>query len=347
MARWLSFLEEATRQGASDVFFSTGNPPVMRVQGALKVSVDEPVLSCEDVSASLHAMMSEQQRRQFSDSADLDFAFETANLGRFRVNAFQHHNGPGAVLRILAQSPPALEQLILGDPTAKSVLISWAEKISGLVLFSGRTGSGKSSTQAALVERINTQGVRHVITIEDPIEFVHRSRGGLVHQREVGRHVQSFDRALRAALRENPDVIVVGELRDALSVELALEAAETGLLVLATCHAADAANSVVRILQLIPVAQRTFAREVLAQTLIGAVFQCLFPTPTAGRAAAFELLQATPAVRNLIREDKPVHIRSAMQMGRASGMRTMQQALEDLVDAGILAKHCVPEAGLG
>ena len=153
--------------------------------------------------------------------------------------------------------------------------------------------------------------------------------------------------ALRAALRETPDVIVVGELRDALSVQLALEAAETGLLVLATCHAADAANSVVRILQLIPVAQRTFAREVLAQTLIGAVFQCLFPTPTAGRAAAFELLQATPAVRNLIREDKPVHIRSAMQMGRASGMRTMQQALEDLVDAGILAKNCVPEAGLG
>ena len=130
MARWLSFLEEATRQGASDVFFSTGNPPVMRVQGALKVSVDEPVLSCEDVSASLHAMMSEQQRRQFSDSADLDFAFEAANLGRFRVNAFQHHNGPGAVLRILAQSPPALEQLILGDPTAKSVLISWAEPVA-------------------------------------------------------------------------------------------------------------------------------------------------------------------------------------------------------------------------
>ena len=146
------------------------------------------------------------------------------------------------------------------------------------MLFSGRTGSGKSSTQAALAERINTQGVRHVIAIEDPIEFVHRSRGGLVHQREVGRHVQSFDRALRAALRENPDVIVVGELRDALSVELALEAAETGLLVLATCHAADAANSVVRILQLIPVAQRTFPREVLAQTLIGAVFQCLFST---------------------------------------------------------------------
>ena len=320
---------------------------MMRMQGALRALAEEPVLSFEDVSVALDGMMSEQQRRYFSESADLDFAFQSTKLGRFRVNAFQHHRGPGVVLRVLAHAPPSIEQLAVADPMAKSVLINWADQLSGLVLFSGRAGSGKSSTQAAVVERINTEGRRHVIMVEDPIEFVHQSSGGLVHQREVGRHVRSFDCALRAALRETPDVIVVGELRDALSVQLALEAAETGHLVLATCHASDAANSIARVLQMIAGPQRALARGALAQSLIGVTFQCLLPTPNDHRVAAFELLQATPAVRNLILEDKPAHIRSAMRTGRDVGMRTLKQAVEHLVDAGIVPAQQVTNAAVG
>lgn len=316
---------------------------MMRVQGALTALDDEAVLSLEEMSAGLGDIMSEQQRLHFSQSADIDFAFESSELGRFRVNAFQHHNGPGAVLRVLAQSPPVLTQLISEDPMATSVLIDWADRASGLVLLSGRSGSGKSATQAALVERINAAGRRHVITVEDPIEYVHKNRGGLVHQREVGRHVQSFERALRSALRENPDVIVVGELRDTPSVQLALEAAETGHLVLATSHAANAVHCVSRLLERIPAAQRSSARGLLAQSLIGIVFQCLLPRAHGPRVAAFEFLQATPSVRNLIREDKPMQIRSAMQTGRDSGMRTMQQALDALADAGVVTKQCASD----
>lgn len=304
---------------------------MMRMQGALRALAEEPVLSFEDVSVALDGMMSEQQRRYFSESADLDFAFQSTKLGRFRVNAFQHHRGPGVVLRVLAHAPPSIEQLAVADPMAKSVLINWADQLSGLVLFSGRAGSGKSSTQAAVVERINTEGRRHVIMVEDPIEFVHQSSGGLVHQREVGRHVRSFDCALRAAL----------------SVQLALEAAETGHLVLATCHASDAANSIARVLQMIAGPQRALARGALAQSLIGVTFQCLLPTPNDHRVAAFELLQATPAVRNLILEDKPAHIRSAMRTGRDGGMRTLKQAVEHLVDAGIVPAQQVTNAAVG
>ena len=347
MSRWLTLLEAAKQQGASDVFFSTGNPPMMRVHGLLCTFADATVFSSDEVAAGLNDMLSAQQRLHFSASADIDFAIEVSELGRFRVNAFQHHNGLGVVLRVLAQSPPALADLTAADAMAMSVLIDWADRVSGLVLFSGRSGCGKSSTQAALVERINSNGKRHVITVEDPIEYVHKSRGGLVHQREVGWHVQSFERALGAALRENPDVIVVGELRDTRSVQLALEAAETGHLVLATCHAGNAINSVSRLLEAVPAAQRSSARGLLAQSLIGIVFQCLLPTESGGRVAAFELLQATPAVRNLIREDKPMQILSAMQTGKTAGMRTIHQALEALADAGIVAKRCVADFARG
>ena len=281
-------------------------------------------------------MMSEQQRRQFSDSADLDFAFEAANLGRFRVNAFQHHNGPGAVLRILAQSPPALEQLILGDPTAKSVLISWAEKISGLVLFSGRTGSGKSSTQAALVERINTQGMRHVITIEDPIEFVYKSDRSLVHQRQLNEDTRSFGNALRAALREDPDVILVGEMRDLETIQLAISAAETGHLVFGTLHTSSAAQTVDRMVDVFPPAQQTQIRVQLSGSLVAVFSQTLCrrsnPEPGQfGRVMAQEIMINTPAIANLIREGKTAQLYSQIQTGGELGMQTLEKALADLV----------------
>ncbi|NCF32067.1 MAG: PilT/PilU family type 4a pilus ATPase [Proteobacteria bacterium] len=343
MLDWRILLNAAVTQGASDLFLSSGNPPTMRLHGKLQRLIGPDVLSADQVNDTLDCLLSTDQRNDFNDSLDLDVALEHEQIGRFRVNVYQHHLGPGIVFRVIPLEPPKLDQLIGHDPLALSILGSLVGQSAGLALFVGSTGSGKSSTQAAVVDMLNRNGERHIICVEDPIEFVHTSAEGLIHQRQVGLHVDSFDQALRAALRENPDVIVLGELRDATTIQLALEAAETGHLVLATCHAPSAVHSVTRVLEGIPQGQRAQARSVLAASLLVVVYQQLLPGLVDRRVAACELLIATPAVRNLIREDKPTQLHSTMQTGREHGMRTIKQSIQELVNAGAVAEQAHAE----
>ena len=241
------------------------------------------------------------------------------------------------MFRVIPLEPPRLSELLGESQLALSALRSLADHPKGLALFVGSTGSGKSSTQAAVVDLLNSQGRRHIICVEDPIEFVHASAEGLVHQRQVGTHVDSFADALRAALRENPDVIVIGELRDSPTIQLALTAAETGHLVLGTCHASSAVHCLTRLLEGLPDAHRSQARSALAASLVSVVYQQLMPVSSGQRVAAFEVLKATPAVRNLIREDKPAQLHSVMQTGRQQGMQTIEQAVQELTYAAVLA----------
>jgi twitching motility protein PilT len=283
------------------------------------------------VGSALAALMSEAQSRDFAACGDLDFAWQGGGE-RFRVNAFQHARGPAAVLRHIPSSVPTLP-----DIDAPPVLTRLAQLDEGLVLVSGATGSGKSTTLAALVDAINRSRDAHIITIEDPVEFVHDSRRALVSQREVGRDTADFATALRAALREDPDVLLVGELRDLETVRLALTAAETGHLVLATLHTRGAASAVDRIVGAFPPGERELARGSLAASLAAVVCQRLLPRAGGGRVAAHEVLVATPAVRNLIRESRLSQLESVMQTGQAVGMQTFAQAEERLCSVGVLA----------
>ena len=309
----------------------------MRVRGELQQLAKSEVLTDAYLADVLDCMLSEQQRQQLQAALDIDLAFQHEQIGRFRVHVFQHRLGVGLVLRVVPLKPPRLEQLAGQDPLALTMLNALAHHTVGLALFVGSTGSGKSSTQAAVVDALNRDGRRHIVCIEDPIEYVHHNTTGLIHQRQVGTHVSGFEQALRAALREAPDVIALGELRDATTIQLALEAAETGHLVLATCHASSAVHSVTRLLEGVPPGQRALARSVLAASLVMVVYQQLMPTGSGSRVAAFELLKATSAVRNLIREDKPAQLYSAMQTGNQQGMQTIMQALERLHSAGVIA----------
>jgi len=307
---------------------------MMHMQGALGSLADEPVFSFEDVSVALDGMMSEQQRGYFSESADLDFAFQSTKLGRFRVKAFQHHRGPGVVLRVLAHAPPSIEQLAVADPMAKSVLINWADQLSGLVLFSGRAGSGKSSTQAAVVERINTEGQRHVIMVEDPIEFVHDNQMSLVNQREIGVHSRGFKQALRAALREDPDIILVGELRDLETIEIAIETAQTGHLVFGTLHTNTAVSTVDRLIDQFPVDRQNQIRVMLSESLRGVISQVLLKKKGGGRVAALEIMVHSRALANLIREGKSFQIPSLMQTRKNQGNQLQLEAFVTLIRDG-------------
>lgn len=337
MPDWLELLRLAVANQASDVFLSAGCSPKMRVRGELQQLGASAVLTDAYLANVLDCMLSAQQRQHLQAALEVDLAFQHEQIGRFRVHIFQHRRGVGLVLRVIALKPPRLDQLAGRDPLALTMLNAVADHTSGLVLFVGSTGSGKSSTQAAVVDALNRDGRRHIVCIEDPIEYVHPNTTGLIHQRQVGGHVSCFAQALRAALREAPDVIALGELRDATTIQLALEAAETGHLVLATCHASSAVHSVTRLLEGVPPGQRVLARSVLAASLVMVVYQQLTPAGTGSRVAAFELLNVTSAVRNLIREDKPAQLHSVMQTGRQQGMQTITQALQRLHSAGVIA----------
>ncbi len=320
-----ALLDLAVRHQASDLHLSAGLPPLLRVQGELRRQGGE-ALSHEQVLGLVTGLMDEAQRRHYAEALECDFAVETP-ARRLRVNAFHQRLGAAAVLRLIPREVPTLAAL-----HAPPQLAELALRPRGLFLVTGPTGSGKSTTLAALLNHRNEHTQGHLLTVEDPIEFVHPSQGCLVSQRELGTHTRSFAAALRAALREDPDVILVGELRDLETIRLALTAAETGHLVLATLHSAGAAKAVDRLIDVFPAEEKSFVRTLLAESLLAVVAQTLCRRlDGSGRIAACELMLATPAVRNLIRENKLAQIASVLQTGQQQGMQTLDQHLAALV----------------
>ena len=320
-------------EGASDLHISAGVPPMVRIRGEM-VRLEMPALSRDDAHASIYDIMQDDQKRVFEEFRDIDFAFEIPGLSRFRANVMLQNRGEAAVFRLVPTKIRTLEEL--GMP---EVLKKLSDKERGLVVVTGPTGSGKSTTLAAMVNYVNETRRGHIITVEDPIEFVHESKRCLVNQREVGPHTRSFSAALRASLREDPDVILVGELRDLETTQLAISAAETGHLVFATLHTNSAAKTIDRIIDIFPSGQQAQVRTMLSESLEGVVAQTLLPAKDGkGRVAAIEVLVGVPALRNLIREDKTAQILSVIQTGANHGMMSLDQHLRELVMQGRLAR---------
>ncbi len=323
----------AHREGASDVHLSSGEPPMVRIHGDMK-KIEHPALTAEQVHNMVFDIMGDAVRKTFQETNDVDFSFELGNIARFRVNVFRTRRGEGAVFRTIPTQVMTLEELGL-PPIMKEL----CEKEKGLILVTGPTGSGKSTTLAAMIDHINETFEGHILTIEDPIEFVHASKKCLVNQREVGRDTASFNAALRGALREDPDVILVGEMRDLETISLALTAAETGHLVFGTLHTSSAPKTVDRVIDVFPAAQQGQIRTMFAESIQAVLTQSLLRKRAGGRIAALEILIGTPAVRNLIRENKIHQIPSSMQTGQAVGMQTLDMALLELVNKGLVTRE--------
>ena len=323
----------AARQGASDVHLSSGEPPMLRIHGDIK-RIEHPALSRDEVHTMAFDVMNDAQRRIFQEKLDIDFSFELGDIARFRVNVFLTRRGEAAVFRVIPSGIVTLDAL--GMPP---ILKDLCGRERGLVLVTGPTGCGKSTTLAAMIHHINDNEDVTIITIEDPIEFVHNSKKALVNQREVGLHTQSFANALRGALREDPDVILVGEMRDLETISLALTAAETGQLVFATLHTSSAPKSVDRIIDAFPTAQQNQVRTMFSESLQAVITQSLCKKKGGGRIAACEILIGVPAVRNLIREAKIHQLPSVMQTGQKQGMQTLDMALQDLVTRGLITRE--------
>lgn len=323
----------ALREGASDLHLAAGSAPMIRRDGQMQ-SLALALLDAPAMQGLLEQIMSAQQQEDFKQRQDLDFAVARPGLGRFRVNAFVQLHGPAAVLRLIPDQVPTLARLQLPE-----VFQRIAELPAGLVLVTGPTGSGKSTTLAALVDHLNRQRAGHILTLEDPVEFIHSPLRSQLSQREMGRHSQGFAQALRAALRQDPDVIMLGELRDLETIRLALTAAETGHLVLATLHASSAAKAVDRLVDVFASEEKALVRSMLAESLQAVVAQVLVPKMGGGRVAAHEVLLATPAVRNLVREGKVAQLYSAMQTGGALGMQTLASCLQGLVRQGLISRE--------
>lgn len=319
------WLAQALACGASDLHVRAGMPPLIRVHGRLQPLAN--VSEIEGYEAALLALLTESQRQLFVERNDLDFAYEIPTIGRFRVNLLRQHQGVGAVFRLLPNRLRTLEELGLPQ-----VVYTLARLEQGLVLVTGPTGCGKSTTLAAIIDHINQESDKHIVTIEDPLEFIHQSKKSLVTQREVGAHTMSYAAALRAVLREDPDIILLGELRDLESIALATTAAETGHLVFGTLHTRTAASTVDRLIDVFPSEQQSQIRTMLAETLRGVIAQqLLIRADGEGRVIAAEILIGTTALANLIREGKTYQIPSLIQTGRREGMQTMDQAILDLL----------------
>lgn len=313
------------KQGASDLHLSAGLPPLIRVDGDVRrINVDP--LDDRTVHNMVYDIMNDKQQKEYEERLECDFSFELPNVARFRVNAFNQNRGPGAVFRTIPSKILSLEQL-----NAPGVFKQISDQPRGIVLVTGPTGSGKSTTLAAMINHINETKHDHILTIEDPIEFVHTSKNCLINQREVKRDTLSFENALRSALREDPDVILVGEMRDLETIRLALSAAETGHLVFGTLHTSSAAKTIDRIVDVFPAAEKEMVRAMLSESLRAVISQTLLKKIGGGRAAAHEIMIGTPAIRNLIRENKIAQMYSAIQTSQGLGMQTLDQCLLELV----------------
>jgi len=327
----------SAKQGASDLHLSADMPPMIRVDGDVR-RINLPALSHKEVHALVYDIMNDKQRKDYEEFLETDFSFEVPGVARFRVNAFNHNRGAGAVFRTIPSKVVTMEQLGMGQVFKDLALIN-----RGIVLVTGPTGSGKSTTLAAMIDFINETKFDHILTVEDPIEFVHESKKSLVNQREVHRDTLGFNEALRSALREDPDVILVGELRDLETIRLALTAAETGHVVFGTLHTSSAAKTIDRIVDVFPAEEKSMVRSMLSESLQGVISQSLLKKNGGGRVAAHEIMVGTPAIRNLIREDKVAQMYSSIQTGAAHGMQTMDQCLQGLVSRGLISRETARE----
>lgn len=324
----------SVKNKASDLHLSAGLPPMIRVHGDIR-RINVPAMDHTQVHDMMYDIMGDGQRKVYEETLECDFSFEIPNLARFRVNAFNHNRGAGGVFRTIPSKILSLEALNC-PPIFKEI----AETPRGLCLVTGPTGSGKSTTLAAMIDYINEKEFGHILTVEDPIEFVHQSKKCLINQREVGPHTLSFNNALRAALREDPDVILVGEMRDLETIRLALSAAETGHMVFGTLHTSSAAKTIDRIIDVFPAAEKEMVRSMLSESLRAVISQTLLKTKDEqGRVAAHEIMIGTPAIRNLIREAKIPQMYSAIQTGQNVGMQTLDQNLQDLVKRNIVSAN--------
>jgi len=320
----------SVKNKASDLHLSAGLPPMIRVDGDIR-KINIPDLDHKEVHALIYDIMNDKQRKDYEEFFETDFSFDLPGVARFRVNAFNQERGAAAVFRTIPS-----EILSLEDLKAPKFFEELCKKPRGLVLVTGPTGSGKSTTLAAMVDHINANDYAHILTVEDPIEFVHKSKKCLINQREVHRDTQSFNNALRSALREDPDIILVGEMRDLETIRLALSAAETGHLVFGTLHTTSAAKTIDRIIDVFPAAEKDMIRSMLSESLQAVISQTLLKKVGGGRIAAHEIMVGTPAIRNLIREAKVAQMYSAIQTGRRDGMQTLDQNLKELVEKGLI-----------
>jgi twitching motility protein PilT len=329
IAQLLAF---GVKQGASDLHLSAGLPPMIRVDGDIR-RINVPEMDHKQVHDMIYDIMSDKQRKDYEEFLETDFSFEIPGLARFRVNAFNHNRGAGGVFRTIPSKILSLEDL-----NAPKIFQEISEYPRGIVLVTGPTGSGKSTTLAGMVDYKNDSEYGHILTVEDPIEFVHESKKCLVNQREVHRDTLGFNEALRSALREDPDTILVGEMRDLETIRLALSAAETGHLVFGTLHTSSAAKTIDRIVDVFPAAEKAMVRSMLSESLKAVISQTLMKKIGGGRVAAHEIMIGTPAIRNLIREDKVAQMYSAIQTGQNVGMQTLDQNLKTLLASGVVSK---------
>lgn len=327
----------SAKQGASDLHLSAGLPPMIRVDGDIR-RINLPPLEHKQVHSLIYDIMNDKQRKDYEEFLETDFSFEVPGIARFRVNVFNQYRGSGAVFRTIPSKVLTMDDLGLGE-----VFRRIADVPRGLVLVTGPTGSGKSTTLAALIDYLNNSKHQHILTVEDPIEFVHESKKSLINQREVHRDTLGFNEALRSALREDPDVILVGEMRDLETIRLALTAAETGHLVFGTLHTTSAAKTIDRIVDVFPAEEKSMVRSMLSESLQAVVSQTLLKKIGGGRVAAHEIMLGTPAIRNLIREDKVAQMYSAIQTGGSIGMQTLDSCLTNLVSSGKVSRESARE----
>lgn len=323
----------SVKNNASDLHLSSGLPPLIRVDGDIR-RLNMPSLNHQQVLALIYESMNDRQRVEYDTHMEVDFSFEKEGLARFRVNAFVQNRGASAVFRTIPSNVLSLDEI-----NAPQICKDIIRQPTGIILVTGATGSGKSTTLAAMIDYLNTHERMHILTVEDPIEFVHKNKQCLIHQREVQRDTNSFSKALRSALREDPDVILVGELRDLETIRLAITAAETGHLVFATMHTNSAPKTIDRIIDAFPAGEKSMVRSMLSESLRAVIAQRLIKKVNGGRIAAHEIMVGVPAIRNLIREDKVSQMNSVIQTGQHHGMQTMEQCLQRLINHGEITQQ--------